>query len=93
MNRTDIGSDLCMNRPHVVLLGAGASKAAFPEGEANGRMLPLMNELVTCAGIESLLNEASVPQDRDDFESLYSLIHSDARYTELLQRIDLAIFE
>jgi len=26
-----------MGRPHVVLLGAGASRAAFPRGERNGK--------------------------------------------------------
>jgi hypothetical protein len=29
-------------RSHVVILGAGASYAAFPDGDKNGRKLPLM---------------------------------------------------
>ncbi|MFW6223076.1 MAG: hypothetical protein ACOC3T_05645 [Bacteroidota bacterium] len=33
------------NRPHVVILGAGASAAAFPQGDANGKKLPVMNDL------------------------------------------------
>ncbi len=33
------------HRPHVLILGAGASKASFPQGDGNGRKLPLMNEL------------------------------------------------
>ena len=29
-------------RPHVVLLGAGATRAAFPDGDATGRRLSLI---------------------------------------------------
>ena len=35
-----------MGRPHVVILGAGASYAAFPNGDMHGRKLPLMNNFV-----------------------------------------------
>ena len=34
------------HHPHVVILGAGASLAAFPDGDKNGRKLPLMNDIV-----------------------------------------------
>src|SRR5947199_10791733 len=37
--------------PHVVILGAGASRAAFPNGDANGSRLPLMVDLVGCLGL------------------------------------------
>ena len=36
--------------PHVVILGAGASKAAFGGGDAKGRLVPLMNELPEVLG-------------------------------------------
>ena len=32
-------------RPHVVILGAGASLAALPKGDPNGAVLPLMKNL------------------------------------------------
>ena len=32
--------------PHVVILGAGASRAAFPYGERNGIVPPLMKDFV-----------------------------------------------
>lgn len=31
-------------RRHIVLLGAGASRAAFPNGEGTGKHLPLMSD-------------------------------------------------
>ena len=35
-----------LHAPHVVMLGAGASVAAFPNGDKNGRKVPLMKDLV-----------------------------------------------
>jgi hypothetical protein len=35
-------NEVSMGRPHVVLLGAGASRAAFMNGDRNGRVLPLI---------------------------------------------------
>jgi hypothetical protein len=33
-----------MQRPHVVVSGAGASRANCPNGDAKGRVLPLVND-------------------------------------------------
>ncbi|MEW6087649.1 MAG: hypothetical protein AB1498_05040 [bacterium] len=33
-------------RRHIVILGAGASVAAFPNGDANGKILPTMDNFV-----------------------------------------------
>ena len=32
------------NRPHVVILGAGASVATIPNGDANGKKISVMND-------------------------------------------------
>ena len=42
-------------KPHVVLLGAGASRAAFPNGEDAGKRLPLMNDFVETLELAALL--------------------------------------
>jgi hypothetical protein len=34
-----------LGRPHFVLLGAGATRAALPNGDRRGRTIPLMNEI------------------------------------------------
>ena len=36
---------------HVVILGAGASKASFPDGDSNGYKLPLMNDFAKKKGL------------------------------------------
>jgi len=47
-------------RPHVVLLGAGASRAAFPNGDKHRKKLPVMNDLVDVVEIYQFLNENNI---------------------------------
>ena len=42
-------------RRHIVILGAGASVAAFPDGDANGKRLPTMANFVEMLSLESIL--------------------------------------
>jgi hypothetical protein len=56
--------------PYVVILGAGASRAAFPNGDAKGRRLPLMADLAECLGVRSELKAGGFPEEAD-FESIY----------------------
>lgn len=62
--------------PHLVILGAGASLAAFPNGDKHGRKLPLMNSLV-----EKLDLYNHIPDKFGglitDFEKLYTNIAND----------------
>ena len=51
----DEQNNVFVERPHLVVLGAGASRAAFPDGDKNGKRLPLMADLVDTLGLRSLL--------------------------------------
>jgi hypothetical protein len=73
--------------PHVVILGAGASKAAFPSGDANGRTVPVMAELTDCLELRTLLGAAGFA-DGADFESIYDELASSGRCPSLLADID-----
>jgi hypothetical protein len=76
-------ADVRVNRPHVVILGAGASRASFPQGDRHGRALPLMNDLVATLGLEELLLQAGINPD-DNFESIYSGLAESATSSTLL---------
>lgn len=78
-------------RPHVVLLGAGASYAAFPNGDKNGRKLPLLRDFVGVIGLEDLMSEAGVSPPYDDFEAMYSDIAADSKRAHVRSRIDSAV--
>lgn len=62
-------------RPHFLLLGAGASRAALPHGDRNGRDLPLLRDVATDLGLAAVF-----PQDLrrlavTDFEAAYSRLY------------------
>ena len=77
--------------PHVVLLGAGASRAAFPMGDKNGRKLPLMNELPDVLGDiwNKLVTATQVPAS--NFETQYSWIKSKSEHAEELETVECLI--
>jgi hypothetical protein len=80
--------------PHVVILGAGASRAAVPHGEDSGRVLPLMNDFVTSVdGLQEVLAGAGVRTGYQDFESLYDDLVSSGKYPDLVSRIEGLVFK
>lgn len=58
-------------RPHVVLLGAGASRAAFPAGDANSKRVPLMNDLIRTLNLYPYLGDLDTKIETN-FEEIYS---------------------
>lgn len=84
---------LSMNRPHVVVLGAGASCAAFPDGDKNGRKLPLMWNIVDEVGLGPLLDSAGIKEHREDFEKLFSTLATSGHHDQLLAIIEERVFE
>src|SRR5262245_61281950 len=64
--------------PHVVLLGAGASIAALPRGDKNGRRLPALGNLVDVIGLRELLVAHGIdPYPAGGFEALYDSLTAD----------------
>lgn len=74
--------------PHVVLLGAGASLAAFPNGDANGRKLPLMHNIVDVVGLRELLAAHGAHENHEDFEALYDSLATNNANPELLRTLE-----
>ena len=77
--------------PHVVILGAGASFAAFPKGDKFGRQLPLMNSLVDTLGLSKDLN--SYKTLFGDFEKLYGTICKNESDQQLRMIIEEKTYE
>ena len=85
--------DASFGRPHLVILGAGASRQAFPYGDAQGRKLPTMPELVETLGLEVVLSAGPVPYKGRNFEDVYSDLADRADCTALRQSLDEAVRE
>ena len=69
--------------PHVVILGAGASRAAFPKGDANGNRLPLMYDFVEVTGLDTMLSEAQQVDANRDFESFFTQLYESGSPSEV----------
>lgn len=74
-------------RKHVVLLGAGASRAAFPNGERTGNRLPLMNDFVEILELNSFLKNSGIDLTQN-FESIYSNIKDKKLRSKLEEKIN-----
>ncbi len=67
----DPSKNACFD-PHILLLGAGASLAAFPDGDVAGNRLPLMDDFVQTVGLEDVLRSAGVSWQGRNFEEVFS---------------------
>jgi hypothetical protein len=81
-----------VERPHLVILGAGASLAAFPEGDRNGRVLPLMRNIVEVCGLRPILEGHGIPYDEEDFEAFFSALHMESKHQKAVQDIEEAVY-
>ena len=81
-----------IGRPHVVILGAGASLAAFPTGDARGTRLPLMANLVEVLDLTDAIAKAGL-SPVVGFESLYSRLHAVDPRSSIVQLIEQRVRE
>ena len=92
MNQGNLIQSPSAVRPHVVLLGAGASLDAFPEGDASGHRLPLMDNLVDVVGLGPLIDMAAAKLDQEkSFEEVYSKLVGISRCGKLMREIERRI--
>jgi len=76
---------VCLN-PHLVILGAGTSVAACPNGDVYGNRLPVMTNLIETTGLSSLLgDEASTVTN---FESFYSDLVTSGKNEDLISELE-----
>jgi len=81
------------DRPHVVLLGAGASRATFPYGDKNQNLVPLMDELPLILGMpwHDLIEASAAPAG--NFEYQFSWLREQGRFQADLSGIEALIEE
>ena len=64
-------ADTKMGRPHVVILGAGASRQTCLNGDKNENKLPLMRDFTEVVEIKSMLKQWSIDPNQN-FEEIFS---------------------
>ena len=77
--------------PHVVLLGAGASKAALPGGDLHGRQVPLLRDIAADLHLASRFPAELRDLAGSDFEAAYSRLYD--RNPDLTAEIDEQVRE
>ena len=83
---------ITVGKPHVVILGAGASCAAFPRGDRNGKILPVMNNLVdTITELRELLDEHGIEYAGKNFELIYARLYEQEKLDICLQIEDILV--
>lgn len=77
------------SRPHVVILGAGASCAAIPNGDKNGRHISPMNNFIKNLGLMPILECVDIQTHSDNLEDIYmelderSLSEKNCKYVKI----------
>ncbi|MDI3075896.1 hypothetical protein QJL41_15310 [Clostridioides difficile] len=59
------------NRPHVVILGAGASCAAIPNGDKYANKISAMSGFIDKLGLSNIISRVSINTSSDNLEDIY----------------------
>jgi hypothetical protein len=79
--------------PHVVIIGAGASKAACPI-DTNGKRVPLLKNVLTVIDAGSILHENGFDINGiDDFERFYSDISQNPNKLDLCNALETLVYK
>lgn len=84
---------LMKDRPHVVILGAGATMAAIPEGDKNGKKSSVMDGFIETLGMTEILREVKLKTRSTNLEDIYSELHSRPECDAIREELDTRIRE
>jgi len=79
--------------PHVVILGAGASLAALPNGDRYGKKLPVMSNLIEILELKHVIARYEQEYKEENFESWYDRLVSSGDCPELCEKLEEIIGE
>jgi hypothetical protein len=82
-----------MRKPHVVIIGAGASLASFPDGDKNRRQLPLMNNFVEVLGLSEFIKINGINYKGGNFEELYDYLYKEDNYNSIRKQLEEIIYK
>ena len=85
------------NRPHVVILGAGASCAAIPNGDKNGRKISAMSGFIETLGLDRIISKVNLQTDSNNLEDIYMELDerskSDSNFKNVKKELEEVIRE
>ena len=80
-------------RAHTVILGAGATIAAIPNGDKYGQKSSVMNGLIKKLHLEDVLSEVELKTTSDNLEDIYSELYSRSDCKEVLNVLEQRLYD
>ena len=81
-----------IHSPHIVLLGAGASVAAYSQGDKNGNRLPVMDNLIEVLDLQDILKREDISCTSKNFEELYDDLVFNEKYHSISKDIEERVY-
>jgi len=80
-------------RAHTVILGAGATMAAIPNGDKNGRKSSVMNGMITKLGFDDLLKGVKLETKSKNIEDIYSELSCKPEYSKIVSELEERLYQ
>ena len=77
---------------HTVILGAGATIAAIPNGDKNGNKSSVMDGLIDRLGFNQILSDVDLHTKSDNLEDIYSELFSRPECKSVCDMLEYAIY-
>lgn len=95
-NKAEIGKyihDFILNRPHVFILGAGATIAAIPNGDKNGLRCSVMNNFLEELDLLDILSGVKLNTKSRNLEDIYSELDTIQEYASIKYELEMRIIQ
>lgn len=80
-------------RAHIVILGAGATIAAIPDGDKNGNKSSVMNGLIQKLQLENILSKIVLQTKSNNLEDIYSELYSRPECSKAVHQLEQALYK
>lgn len=80
-------------RRHTVILGAGATIAAIPDGDKNGRKSSVMNGLIEKLELQDVLQDIHLQTTSNNLEDIYSEMYSRPDCKEARNELEKRLYD
>ncbi len=80
------------SRPHLVIVGAGATIDPIPNGDKNGQQSAVMKGFIDKLRFTGILADSGIQFDRDNLEDIYSTLAERNDCTYVREKLETEIF-
>ncbi|MCM1149580.1 MAG: hypothetical protein NC319_05785, partial [Butyricicoccus sp.] len=80
-------------RAHTVILGAGATIAAIPNGDKNGKKSSVMSGLIEKLHLEDVLCNIKLQTKSDNLEDIYSELYKRPECNDIIRELEKRLYD